>query len=126
MQVKICLIWLMCLCTSAIAQEKKYVIKGHLTGADVPMKVFLYYRDGDRKVADSTMAKNNKFVFTGSLGVPTEATIYVHTIYPKPKGLVSQGGQFMLEHGTTTIVGENFYTAKITGGQAQEEYLTLK
>lgn len=125
MKVKICLIWLMCVCTSAIAQEKKYVIKGHLTGTDAPMKVFLYYRDGDRKVADSTIAKNNKFTFKGTLELPTEATMYVHTIYPKPKGLVSQGASFMLEQGITTIVGESFYTAKITGGQAQKDYLVL-
>lgn len=123
MKVKICLIGLMCLCTSTIAQEKKYTLRGNLTGADVPMKVFLSFRDGDRRVTDSTMAKNNKFTFSGVLEHPVEATMYVHRIYPKPKGVVSQGGQFMLEPGTTTVEGESFYGARITGGNAQKDYV---
>jgi peroxiredoxin len=125
MKVKIVLLWLMCVCISAIAQEKKYVVKGRLTGAKVPMKVFLFYRDGDRKVADSTIAKNNKFSFSGILEQPTEAVMYVHSIYPEPKGLVSQGGQFMLGPGTIRIEGEDFNTAKITAGQDQLDYVEL-
>lgn len=125
MKVKIVLLWLICVCMSAIAQEKKYIIKGHLTGAEVPMKVLLFYRDGDRKVVDSTVAKDNKFSFSGVLEQPAEATMYVHRIYPDPKGLVSQGGQFMLEAGTVRIEGEDFNTAKITAGQAQLDYVEL-
>lgn len=124
MKVKIVLLWLMCICTSAIAQEK-YILKGHLTDAEVPMKVFLYYRDGDRKVEDSTLAKSNKFSFSGTLEQATEVSLYVHRLYPKPKGTVSQGIQFMLEPGTTIIEGENINTAKITGGQAQLDYVEL-
>ena len=115
----------MCVCTSAFAQNQRYTIKGHLTGADVPMKVLLYFRDGSRVVSDSTIAKNNKFSFTGTLEQPAEATMYVHTMYPTPKKMVSEGGQFMLESGTTTIEGESFSTAKITGGEAQKGYVAL-
>lgn len=125
MKIKIVLLGLMCVCMSAIAQEKKFLVKGRLTGAEVPMKVFLFYRDGDRKVVDSTMAKNNTFSFSGVLELPTEATMYVHRIYPEPKGMVSQGGQFMLGPGTIRIEGEDFNTAKITAGQAQLDYLEL-
>lgn len=129
MKVNICLLWLLCLCTSAIAQEKKYTVKGNITGANVPMKAFLYFRDGDRKVTDSTMTQNNKFTFSGKLEHATEATVYVHWIYPpnvKPQGPTSEGIQLMLELGTVSIVGERLRNAKITGGEAQQDYMAYK
>lgn len=128
MKFKIGLVWLLCVCTSAIAQEKKYLVKGNLTGSDVPMKVFLSFRDGSRVVSDSTMSKNNKFSFSGTLMHPAEATIYVHWIYPsgvKPTGRPSEGTQFILERGTTSIEGERLFSAKIEGGVAQGEYVAL-
>lgn len=126
MKIKIALLWLMCVGTSALAQEKKYTVKGNLNGTDVPMKVYLSFRDGDRKVTDSTMTQNHKFTFTGTVEHPAEATIYVHWIYPKPKAPVSEGAQFMLGYGTTTIEGDRLQTAKISGGEDQEAYVALK
>ena len=129
MKFKTGLIWLLCVCTSAIAQEKKYLVKGNLTGSDVPMKVFLYFRDGSRVVSDSTISKNHRFTFSGTLMHPVQATIYVHLIYPsevKPTGRLSEGTQFILDQGTTSIEGERLFTAKIEGGAAQAEYVAMK
>jgi len=129
MKVKIAILWLLCVCTSAIAQEKKYLVKGNLTGSDVPMKVFLHFRDGGRVVSDSTMSKNNKFAFSGTIIYPAEASIYVHWIYPsgvKPTGRLTEGTNFILEQGTTLIEGERLYTAEIKGGAAQQEYVAME
>ncbi|WP_442590599.1 redoxin domain-containing protein [Pedobacter sp. AW31-3R] len=129
MKFKTGLLWLLCVCTWAIAQEKKYVVKGNLSGSAVPMKVFLNFRDGSRVVSDSTVSKNNKFTFSGTLMHAAEATIYVHWIYPsgmKPTGRLSEGTQFILDQGTISIEGERLFTAKIEGGVAQAEYVAMK
>ncbi|WP_175545810.1 TlpA disulfide reductase family protein [Sinomicrobium oceani] len=119
------MLWLLCFVTSAIAQENNYKIKGHLTGDDVPMKVLLYYRDGNRKVADSVMAEKNRFVFTGKLDHPTQAAISVQYHYPSDKekdSIISEGVNFMLDLGTTTIQGTSVQTAEIKGSKAQEDF----
>ncbi|WP_198139876.1 TlpA disulfide reductase family protein [Pedobacter sp. BAL39] len=126
--MKICLLGMLFICASALAQDKKYNVKGHLTDSKVPMKVFLSYRDGNRKVTDSTMSKNNKFSFSGTLEHATEASIYVHWVYPSsvtPEDPVSQGAEFMLDHGNTTIEGGTLFTATITGTAGQKEYVAL-
>jgi len=128
MKMKICLLGMLFICASALAQNKKYYVKGHLTDSKVPMQVFLSYRDGDRKVTDSTMAKNNRFSFSGTLEHATQASIYVHWIYPSDvtaKEAVSQGADFMLDHGNTTIEGGTLFTATIAGTEAQKEYVAL-
>lgn len=129
MKFKICLLGLLCVFSCATAQEKKYLIKGNLTGANVPMKVFLSFRDGSHVVRDSTMAKDNKFSFSGTLEHATEATLYVHWIYPpneKPMDRVSEGTQFMLGKGTTSIEGKRLFDARISGAKVQKEYVALK
>ncbi len=71
MKLIACLTWLLwCISTSAGAQEKKYTVHGYLNGADVPMQAFLSFRDGSRLVWDSTMAKKNRFTFSGAVEHP--------------------------------------------------------
>ena len=125
MKIKLGVMALLFVCTSSLAQQKKYSLKGHLSGADVPMKVFLYYTDGGKKVEDSTIARKNRFAFSGILNHPTAASVYVQREYPEPKGLIGEGAQFMLEPGNTTIEGESMLNAKITGGKAQEDYIAM-
>jgi len=125
MKFNIYLFLLICILTSASAQENRFSLKGKLTGSTVPMKVFLYFRDGDRKVADSTMARDGKFTFSGNLEHASDATLYVHWIYPpnvKPEGSASEGKSFLLEKGTVTIEGKRLFDAKVTGGEGQRDY----
>lgn len=129
MKFNIYLLLLICTVTSAMAQQKKFTLKGNLSGSNVPIKVFLYFRDGERKVADSAMAQDGKFTLSGSLDHPTDATLYVHWIYPpnvKPEGSASEGKSFLLENGTVTIEGKRLFDAKISGGEGQKDYEVYK
>ncbi|MAZ28715.1 MAG: hypothetical protein CL868_16760 [Cytophagaceae bacterium] len=128
MKIKIVKLILLCcgIMPSLSAQQYKYTVEGKLSGIDVPMKAYLYYRDGDKKFADSTEAKNNKFLFKGELENPTTASLYVHYIYPNPTSskdsIVSEGTRFILEDGKLTIEGDRIKTAQINGGPAQMDF----
>ncbi|MDD7884560.1 TlpA disulfide reductase family protein [Flavivirga sp. 57AJ16] len=129
MKEKMCLLWLVCFFSTAMAQKKEFTIKGHLTGANVPLKVFLYYRDGNSKFADSTMAKNNTFTFTGTIEHATQASIYAHWLYPnkaKAPENANEGIELMLDNGDISIEGEYLRTAQINGGKTQEEFIAYR
>lgn len=125
----ICLLWLIGLVSSTIAQEKEYIVKGHLLQADVPIKAFISFRNGDMMFSDSTMVEGDRFLFRGTLEHPTEATMYVHWSHPEgqgSKGTISEGIQFMLGYDTVYIEGQSLYKANIRGGKLQQDYEDLK
>lgn len=132
MKFKIYLLALLCICISASAQQKKYTIKGNLSGIKVPVKLFLYFRDGERKVTDSTLAQNGKFTFSGELTYGAEANLYLHPVDP-PKAQaggkearISEGIQLFLEPGTMLIDGDRLRTATISGGQGQKDFMAYQ
>jgi peroxiredoxin len=122
----ICLLFVLIAYRQAFAQGKEYRIEAYLNDEKIPIKAYLYYRDGDSKFVDSTFSKNNRFVFTGKLQHAAEATMYVHWLYPKgheSNKSISEGITFMLGAGNTAIVGQRLQNAKVDGGKIQQEYL---
>lgn len=78
----------------------------------------LYYEDG-QAVSDSVPVKDGIFAVNGKVSSPTEGRI-----------LTSIDGKlklrtFYIDQGEINMKGDDFITAKITGGKTQSEYLTF-
>jgi thiol-disulfide isomerase/thioredoxin len=101
---------------STMAQQK-FIIKGQLTGVDKDTKIKLFLEMTHATYIDSTMTRQGKFEFTGTIGDPARASLVL-------VGVDLQ--EFYLSGGETTVSGQSLKTATISGGQAQKDYLVLK
>lgn len=108
--------------------QQQYTVRGNVTGFTAPGKVFLLFRDGDRKVFDSTTIQDGKFTFEGTVEDPTDAAMYIRAnrLPGQPSEQESRTSErenirFMLEPGTVLIEGEHLNIAKVTG-KSQQDY----
>lgn len=110
----------------AFAQEK-YTINGKIGTATPATKVFLTYRNAGANVADSTLVKNGKFSFTGTVPDITMATLVVDY---KGAGLASMDRKskadvqsLYLVNGTTTVnSSDSLSKAKLGGTKVNADY----
>ncbi|MCD0488615.1 AhpC/TSA family protein [Pedobacter sp. MC2016-14] len=121
---------LLLLAFSASSQEH-FKINGKLTGVDQKAKVFLTYQTDGASKTDSALLTTGEFSFTGTVSIPTRATLEVKIPGPLnvklgPKKPVFYDFQvFFLERGNITVKGSNMKTALITGGKTQQEFTNL-
>jgi len=117
------LIFLLFCTFSAISQEKTYLIKSELTGIKDGTKIFLSRFKSDDY--DSTIAKNNKFIFKGRLAEPDEAVLAIGSINNIGKRDISK--VIWIEPGTIHIKGNfnNIPAIEVTGSASNEEYQQL-
>ena len=112
--------------------QQAYTIKGDLTGLDKEMRVYLVYAIPHATYKDSTITKQGKFEFTGTIAEPTKATLQLtalerdHGPMTYEKMLARDYQQFYITAGETTVTGQRLKTAAIKGGQAQADYMALK
>ncbi|NIG57167.1 TlpA disulfide reductase family protein [Chitinophaga sp. Cy-1792] len=116
------------------AQEKKavtgkpYTIQGTVSNLNTPAKVFLRMRKAGEYQMDSTVTKDGKFTFTGSLEEPTLVSLML--LNPKDAGKsVSMRKDMLavyLDKGTTVITtADSISKATVTGSPANDDYLKL-
>ncbi|HWK06753.1 MAG TPA: TlpA disulfide reductase family protein [Puia sp.] len=111
--------------------QQKYIIKGDLTGLDKEIKIMLIYAIPHQTHVDSTITKNGKFEFTGTIAGPTKATLQFKPSDPDQGPMTYEKMQtrdyqiFYLSGGETTVTGPNLKTAAIKGGQPQADYGVL-
>lgn len=109
--------------------QEKYTIKGELTGLNKEIKIMLVYATPPHQThVDSTITKNGKFEFTGTIAEPTKAILQYKPSDPDKGPITYEKMQarddqkFYLSGGETTVTGPNLKTAAIKGGQAQVDY----
>lgn len=120
------------LCSGGLAKaQQSYTLTGKLSGLKTPMKVFLSYKDGDKKVRDSSITKDGKFTFKGKITAATKADLLLQPVNSGPKKQLRVGdvmeasdqADLMLEPGNILVEGNSLSTSKITGGQTQKDYV---
>lgn len=119
-------IFIICqLFATALLAQKTFNIKGTIIESDVPVKVFLLYKNG--QAPDSTILKDGKFSFNGKISKPYKTTIYTQEInsaenYPKREYL-----DLYVEEGLTVITAfKTLKNAVVKGGSLQKEYNKLQ
>jgi len=99
------------------------------------MKVRLVYAIPHNTYVDSTVTRQGKFEFTGTISAPTKATLSLQSMEPGNGPVTSIGYErkqamdfqvFYICAGKTTITGRDLKTAEIKGGQSQVDWLLLK
>lgn len=105
--------------------QQAYTIKGSVSSIKEPVKAFLTYKvNGERKI-DSTIMKNGKFVFRGTVGAPKEAHIIVnHSNLPPDPTTRHQDDilPFLIEDRTITIAAkDSIRKAVITGSPVNDD-----
>lgn len=60
------------------AAQSRYTINGNVGQLKDGSKVFLVYQVDGKQIADSTVARNGQFSFTGDLTYPVFSTLYLH------------------------------------------------
>ncbi|PUZ26132.1 thioredoxin [Chitinophaga parva] len=114
----------MCAPMAAVAQQG-YVIKGSVSSIKTPEKVYLTYKVNGERIMDSTLMKNGRFVFKGTVNGPKEAHLKVkHDSAPQdpttrpPEDILP----FLIENTTINVVAKDAVKhAVITGGVANED-----
>ncbi|MHA4894319.1 redoxin domain-containing protein [Pedobacter sp. PWIIR3] len=114
---------------SSIMAQQAFTIKGNLSGLKTSMKVMFYYEDNGKKVMDSSITENGKFIFSGMINRPVRAGMYLKLLTPTGKvpkiGDVlpqSDWANFMIDPGVTEINGPSLVKATISGGQTQKDF----
>lgn len=105
--------------------QQSYTLKGSVTSIKEPVKVFLTYKVKGERMIDSTIMKNGKFVFRGTVGAPKEAHIVVkhNNLPPDPTTRpVEDILPFLIEDRTITIAAkDSIKNAVITGSPANDD-----
>ncbi|SHM10369.1 Peroxiredoxin [Chitinophaga jiangningensis] len=115
------------------AQDKKtvtakpFTIQGTVSDQKTPAKVFLRMRKSGETFIDSTLTKDGKFTFTGTLEEPTMASLMLS---PEDAGKsVSMRRDMLaifLESSTVTITTtDSISKATVTGSKANDDYNKL-
>lgn len=118
---------------SAVAQNQLsgyYQLNVDVSAIKNPYKAYLYYIDKDgNHETDSTLVKNGRFVFKGTIGEPTTADLFLMSIYPDKPSFKNFSGvcTVFLEPGTINITTKDttLNTALITGSKLNAEYREL-
>lgn len=109
--------------------QQGYTIKGSVSNIKTPAKVFLTYKVKGERQIDSTIMKNGKFVFRGSVGAPKEAHLLVkHSDLPPDPTTrpVEDILPFLIEDRTITIAaGDSIKKAAITGSPANDDNVKI-
>jgi len=117
----------LCLLPLAVIAQDKFEISGTLPKAGNDKMVMLNYVSSDGKSAkDSTLLKDGKFTLTGVTAFGNRSYL---SLVPAKKDTFKHRKQpdfqtFYLEKGKYNVIGtDSMATAKITGAQAQTDYL---
>ncbi|MDR6339446.1 thiol-disulfide isomerase/thioredoxin [Filimonas zeae] len=108
--------------------QKGYTIKGKLSKANTPAKVFLSYAVGDTRLEDSAEVKNGAFVLKGQLPNPVRAAIYLkHGTAASNARRGVDGIDVFIENSVMTISGtDSLKTAKFTGSVTNDDNKVLR
>jgi len=109
--------------------QQSYTIKGSVSSIKEPVKVFLTYKVKGERMIDSTIMKNGKFLFRGTVGAPKEAHIVVkhNNLPPDPTTRpVEDILPFLIEDRTITIAAkDSIKNAVITGSQTNDDNVKI-
>src|ERR1700744_2120958 len=100
-------LWLLLACPTMLFAQEKYLIKGKMTGANPPAKIFLIYDVGTVRTIDSADVKDGVFGFSGQVNNITQATLLMDHNGSGFQSVVSSTSpdltSLFLEQGTITV-----------------------
>lgn len=110
------------LCKTTAQQGNKFLLTGSVKGQNTG-KLFLLYRIHGKKVIDSSVVRNGRFVFAGSIGEPVKAEL-VDNLAKTQADYKNYYSNFYLEPGKMNIslVNDRFREAQLTGSKTDEVY----
>jgi peroxiredoxin len=116
-----------CLSLNVMAQDG-FVLKVKTTNSAFENNLALMsYANGGFKY-DTIRVRDGQFELKGNLKWPTKASLFIG--YSKDEQAKTkkhgESRSFYLSNGTTSIVGDDLLTAKITGGEEQEKFAELQ
>lgn len=113
---------------TAVAQQS-YMIKGSVSNIKEPVKVILTYKVDGERIMDSTIMKNGKFTFKGTVNGPKEAHLLVkHSNAPESPLTRPQEDilPFLIENtGITIAARDSIKNAVITGSAANNDNMEV-
>ncbi len=105
-----------------------FKISGEIKGYSAPHKIYLQYRNGSKRMLDSTKLTSGKFNFTGKLKEPSEAVLMLDH---SGNDLSAQGGQdilqFFINNGDIKVASKDSVAkGTIAGSLLNDEQKKLK
>src|SRR5882757_9729379 len=104
-----------------VLAQQKFILQGDIPGLGKEMKVRLVYAIPHNTYVDSTVTRQGKFEFTGTISAPTKATLSLQSMEPGNGPVTSIGYErkqamdfqvFYICAGKTTITGRDLKTAE--------------
>lgn len=108
------------------ASQQSYMIKGSVRNIKEPVTVILTYKVDGTRIMDSTIMKNGKFTFKGSVNGPKEAHLVVKHGNASTQSPATRPVEdilpFLIENATINIAaGDSIRNAVITGSVANKD-----
>lgn len=118
---------ILCVVPFAVMAQDKFEISGKLSGSGSDkIAVLSYVNSAGKSAKDTAAVKDGRFSFAGETAFANKSYL---ALYPAKKDSLKSNRQsdyqaFYLEKGKYTVAGtDSLKTAKITGAQAQTDYL---